>query len=68
MRYDPRPYLTDVRRLVALKDGRLQLSLEDGWTVEVPAGSHYEACQLHGRDGGVMLISTPGGKLASFLT
>ena len=37
------------KRLLAIKDGRLQLSFDGDWSVEVPSGTHYEAWQLHRR-------------------
>ena len=54
------------KRLLAFKDGRLQLSFDGDWSVEVPSGTHYEAWQLTGADGRLLLVSAPGGNLATF--
>jgi hypothetical protein len=52
-----------VTRIVAFKDGRLVLTFEPAWTIDVPAGHQYEAWTLNGPDG-LLLVSMPGGDVA----
>lgn len=47
----------------AHEDGRLELRFADGGTIEVPAGERYEAWNLTGPEG-VLVVSVPGGELA----
>ena len=52
-----------VTRIVAFKDGRLVMTFQPGWIIEVPAGLQYEAWTLNGPDG-LLLVSVPGGDVA----
>jgi hypothetical protein len=66
---DPRtlaPALTFWQRTVvfafAHEDGRLELRFAEGGTIDVPAGDRYEAWNLTG-PGGLLVVSSPGGEL-----
>jgi uncharacterized protein DUF6188 len=70
---DPRtlaPALTFWQRTAASafahEDGRLELRFADGGAIEVPAGDRYEAWNLTG-PGGLLVVSLPGGELAIWL-
>lgn len=52
-----------VTRAIAHKDGRLEIDFDDGSCLRVPAGDHYEAWDLAGPEGALM-VSIPGGDLA----
>jgi hypothetical protein len=53
----------EVQRIVAFKDGRIHLSFDQGWALDVPSGSQYEAWELTGPDG-LLIVSKPGGALS----
>jgi hypothetical protein len=57
----------NVTQGVAFKDGRLVLDIDDGSRIEVPADHKYESWNLTG-PGGLMIVSTPGGDLAIWLS
>ncbi len=52
-----------VESLVAFKDGRLDLRLDDHAIIEVPPNEGFEAWTLTGPDG-IRVISMPGGEVA----
>ncbi len=52
-----------VTRSIAHKDGRLEIDFDDGSCLRVPAGDHYEAWNVAGPEGALM-VSIPGGDLA----
>lgn len=52
-----------VEQAVAFKDGRLELVLGDGVMLRVAAGGRYEAWQIAGPRG-LLIVSMPGGELA----
>ncbi len=50
-------------RVEAFKDGRLEVVFADGSKLRVPADEDFEAWQLVGPDG-LLIVSLPGGELA----
>lgn len=52
-----------VREATAFDDGRLALSFRDGSSLRVPGGVQYEAWQLSG-PAGLLMVSIPDGDLA----
>lgn len=61
------PALTVWQRTAAYafahEDGRLELRFADGGVIGVPSGDRYEAWNLTG-PGGLLVVSLPGGDLA----
>ncbi|MEY2430378.1 MAG: hypothetical protein QOC92_103 [Acidimicrobiaceae bacterium] len=53
----------DVERVVAFKDGRLELTFADGSILRVPVGEDYEPWNIVG-PAGFRIVSLPGGELA----
>jgi hypothetical protein len=51
-----------VKSGMAFKDGRLQVHFEDGSHIEVPASQQFEAWNITG-PGGLLIVSIPGGDL-----
>jgi len=56
---------TKVTKVVVLKTGRLNVDLEGGLFVEVEPDGSYEAWQIGGGDGW-MLVCSPGGSVSFF--
>ena len=54
---------TNVKSGTAFKDGRLHVLFEDNSYVEVPPSQEFEAWNIAGPDG-LLIVSTPGGDLA----
>lgn len=52
-----------VERVLAFKDGRLELQFGDGGRLRVPAGEEFEAWDLVG-PAGLRIVSLPRGELA----
>lgn len=52
-----------VERAVAYTDGALEIVFTDGSAVRVQGGTDFEAWQLTG-PGGLLVVSAPGGELA----
>jgi len=54
-----------IEDVIAFKDGRLELSVEEGHVVRARAGEEYESWTITG-PAGLMLVSLPSGGLATW--
>lgn len=54
---------SEVRQVIAFKDGRLELTFDDGAVLRVSVNEDYEAWSIVGPRG-MRIVSMPGGELA----
>ncbi len=55
----------ELRRVIVRADGTLELSFEQSQLIRVPPTAKYEAWQLHGPHG-LMVVSGPDGKITTW--